>query len=102
MEETISPTAHRILAFNTLAFTVCFSVWVFNGVMVTYLVDNGVFKWGPSEIGWLLGIPVLRGSIFRLPIGVLTDRYGGKWVFGLLHRTWPKALNLLRIWISAR
>ncbi len=84
MEEKVTPTAHRMLFFNTLAFTVCFAVWVFNGVMVTYLVDNGVFKWGPKEIGWLLGIPVLTGSIFRLPIGVLTDRFGGKWVFGLL------------------
>lgn len=84
MEERVTPTAHRILAFSTLAFTVCFAVWVFNGVMVTYLVENGVFKWSSSEIGWLLGIPVLTGSIFRLPIGVLTDRFGGKWVFGLL------------------
>jgi NNP family nitrate/nitrite transporter-like MFS transporter len=84
MEERISSTSHRMLFFNTLAFTVCFAAWVFNGVMVTYLVENGVFKWGPAEIGWLLGIPVLTGSIFRLPIGVLTDKFGGKWVFGLL------------------
>ncbi len=73
-----------MLFFNTLAFTVCFAVWVFNGVMVTFLVDSGVFQWGPTEIGWLLGIPVLTGSIFRLPIGVLTDKFGGKWIFGLL------------------
>ena len=84
MEERINSTSHRMLFFNTLAFTVCFAVWVFNGVMVTFLVDNGVFKWGPAEIGWLLGIPVLTGSIFRLPVGVLTDKFGGKWVFGLL------------------
>ncbi len=55
-----------------------------NGVLVTFLVDNGVFRWGAVEIGWLLGIPVLSGSIFRLPIGLLTDKFGGKWVFGLL------------------
>ena len=84
MEESINRNSHRVLVFNTLAFTACFATWVFNGVMVTYLVDNGVFKWSLTEIGWLLGIPVLTGSIFRLPIGVLTDRFGGKWVFGLL------------------
>ena len=32
---------------------------MFNGVLVTFLVDNQVFNWGPVEIGWLMGIPVL-------------------------------------------
>lgn len=84
MENTVSGKSHRMLFLNTLAFTVCFAVWMFNGVMVTFLVDKGVFNWGPVEIGWLLGIPVLTGSIFRLPMGILTDKYGGKWVFSLL------------------
>ena len=84
MTTVISGKSHRMLFLNTLAFTVCFAVWMFNGVMVTFLVDKGVFNWGPVEIGWLLGIPVLTGSVFRLPIGILTDKYGGKWVFALL------------------
>ena len=84
MESFVTTTSHRMLAMNTLAFTVCFAVWMFNGVMVTFLVDNGVFNWGPVEIGWLLGIPVLTGSIFRLPMGILTDKFGGKYVFGAL------------------
>ncbi|HAB52770.1 MAG: MFS transporter [Ignavibacteria bacterium RIFOXYB2_FULL_35_12] len=74
--------AHKILFFNTLAFTICFAAWMLNGVLVTFLVDNQVFDWGPIEIGWLMGIPVLAGSIFRLPAGILTDKYGGKPVFG--------------------
>lgn len=76
--------AHRTLALNTLAFAVCFSAWMLNGVLVTFLSANQVFDWGPVEIGWLLGIPVLTGSVFRLPAGMLADRYGGKPVFGLL------------------
>ncbi|HEY4798728.1 MAG TPA: MFS transporter, partial [Bacteroidia bacterium] len=28
--------------------------------------------------------PILTGSIFRLPFGMLTDKYGGRWVFGAL------------------
>src|SRR5690554_5643547 len=82
MEEKVSPTAHKILFLNTLAFTVCFAVWIFNSVLVTFLVDNGRFDWGPVQIGWLFGIPILTGSLFRLPIGILTDKIGGKWVFG--------------------
>lgn len=69
---------------NTLAFTVCFAAWMLNGVLVTYLVDNGVFQWDKAQIGWLIGIPVLTGSITRLPIGVLTDKYGGRIVYFLL------------------
>ena len=37
--------SHRILFLNTLAFTVCFACWTLNGVLVTFLVDNGIFNW---------------------------------------------------------
>lgn len=74
--------SNRILALNTIAFVACFAAWMINGVLITFLVDNGVFKWSSVQIGWLLGTPVLVGSVFRLPIGILTDRFGGKWVMG--------------------
>ena len=67
-----------MLVMNTLAFTVCFAAWMLNGVLVTFLTVNQVFNWTATEIGWLLGIPVLSGSLFRLPAGMLTDKYGGK------------------------
>lgn len=76
--------SHRILFLNILAFTVCFACWTLNGVLVTFLVDNGIFKWSVIQVGWLLGIPILTGSIMRLPIGILTDKYGGKYVFSIL------------------
>ncbi len=76
--------AYVILAMNTLAFTVCFAVWTMNGVLVTYLVEQGVFSWDKAQIGWLIGIPVLTGSIMRLPVGILTDKYGGRIVYGVL------------------
>jgi NNP family nitrate/nitrite transporter-like MFS transporter len=76
--------SHRILFLNTLAFTVCFACWTLNGVLVTFLVDNSIFKWDVVQVGWLLGIPILTGSVMRLPIGILTDKYGGKYVFSTL------------------
>lgn len=82
METVATGRSHRILFFNTLAFTVCFAAWMTNGVLVTFLVNNDIFKWSPVQIGWLLGVPVLVGSIFRLPVGILTDKFGGKWVMG--------------------
>jgi len=84
MEQTVTPQAHKMLFFNTLAFTICFGCWMLNGVLVTFLVDNQVFDWGPVKIGWLMGIPVLTGSSFRLPAGMLTDKYGGKYIYGVL------------------
>lgn len=84
METSTPKGANRILLMNTLAFTVCFAAWMLNGVLVTFLAVNQIFKWSATEIGWLLGIPVLTGSIFRLPAGMLTDKFGGKPVFTAL------------------
>jgi len=80
MKQKVTAISHRILFLNTLAFTVCFAAWMINGVLVTFFVNNGIFKWSPIEIGWLLGVPVLVGSIFRLPVGILTDKFGGRWI----------------------
>lgn len=74
----------QVLAMNTFAFTVCFMCWMMNGVLITFLVENGIFSWTSSQIGWLIGIPVLTGSVTRLPIGILTDKYGGRIVYTVL------------------
>ena len=76
--------SHRVLFLNTLAFTICFASWTMNGVLVTYLTDNGIYNWSVVETGWLLGIPILSGSIMRLPLGLLTDKFGGQKVFTFL------------------
>jgi len=84
VQEVATAKSHKILAVNTLAFTVCFAAWMLNGVLVTFLATNQVYDWGFVEIGWLMGIPILTGSIFRLPAGMLTDKFGGKPVYGSL------------------
>lgn len=72
--------AIQILIVNTLSFTICFAVWMMNGVLITYLVENGVYQWDKAQMGWLIGVPVLTGAVMRLPFGVLTDKYGGRLV----------------------
>jgi len=81
VQPTASAQSHKALTLNTIAFTVCFAAWMMNGVLVTFLASNEVFDWGPVELGWLMGIPVLTGSIFRLPAGMLTDKFGGKPIY---------------------
>ena len=78
---TGSGKATTVLILNTLAFTVCFACWMLNGVLVTFFSENQLFHFTDSQIGWLIGVPVLSGSLIRLPVGILTDKYGGKWVF---------------------
>ncbi len=84
MEQVATAKSHKALFLSTTAFTICFAVWMLNGVLVTFLASNQVYDWGPVEIGWLMGIPVLTGSIFRLPAGILTDKFGGKPIYGTL------------------
>lgn len=76
--------AASVLTMNTVAFTVCFACWMLNGALVTFLVEQEVYGWSESQIGWLIGIPVLTGSVVRLPVGILTDRYGGRAIYALL------------------
>ncbi|MDH3591471.1 MAG: MFS transporter, partial [Planctomycetota bacterium] len=86
-EETkpsIERTAWIVLGANTFAFTICFAAWMMNGVLITFLINNGVYDWDAAQMGWLIGTPVLTGAIFRLPLGIATDKWGGRPVFTVL------------------
>jgi len=87
--------ARRILAMNTLAFTVCFACWMLYGALITYLTDTQVVAFSQGEIGWLIGTPVLTGALMRLPMGLLTDRFGGRQVFTALMATTSVPLYLV-------
>lgn len=73
--------ANRVLFLNTVSFAVCFAAWTLYAVLITYLVDHRVLVLDKGQIGLLIGIPVLTGSIMRLPVGILADRFGGKPVY---------------------
>jgi len=76
--------AHAVLAASTVSFTICFAVWMMNGVLITFLVESGLYTFSKSQMGWLIGIPVLSGALLRLPAGLLTDRFGGRPVFATM------------------
>lgn len=84
MIENSIKKSYQILFVNTFAFMICFAAWTINGVLVTYLVETGTYNWNSVQVGWLLGLPILSGSIFRFPVGMLTDKYGGRIVFSAL------------------
>lgn len=61
--------SHRILFLNALAFTACLACRTLERALVTFLVDNRIYKRDLVQIGWFLGIPILTGSVMRLPNG---------------------------------
>lgn len=71
-----------LLIASTFAFTVCFMVWTMYGVIgVPIKRELGL---SATEFGLLVSMPVLTGALLRLPVGMWTDKYGGRIVFFLL------------------
>ncbi len=81
----------RALGLSTLAFTVCFAVWtLFSIIGVSIKEELGL---SDTRFGLLVATPVLTGSVSRLFLGVIVDRYGGRIVFPL-----QMLLTALAVW----
>jgi NNP family nitrate/nitrite transporter-like MFS transporter len=73
-------TANLLLA--TAAFALCFTAWSLIAPFAkTFKHDLGLDY---TEALLLTAIPVVLGSLLRVPLGILTDRHGGRLVFSLL------------------
>ncbi len=84
---------HRALGLSTFAFTLCFAVWtIFSIIGIRISEDLGL---SDTQLGLLMATPILTGSISRLFLGIWTDRYGGRWVFGILMLTTATCVYLL-------
>jgi NNP family nitrate/nitrite transporter-like MFS transporter len=77
-----APRAGRVLLLSTASFTVLFAVWLMLGVLGVPIKDE--LRLDNVQFGWLTAMAVLSGSIFRLPLGILTDRLGGRVVMTAL------------------
>ncbi len=71
-----------VLATSTIAFTVCFAVWMMFAVIGIPIKQT--LGLNETQFGLLVAMPVLTGSLIRVPLGMLTDRYGGRIVFFVL------------------
>jgi len=70
---------YSVLTMNTLAFTVNFAIWtMFSIIGIRIKAELGL---SDTEFGLLVATPILTGSLIRLPLGILTDRYGGRIVY---------------------
>ena len=69
----------RALVLATISFTVLFAAWGLIGGLAS--VFAGLYGLSASQTALLVAVPVLLGSLARLPMGMLTDRFGGRIVF---------------------
>jgi MFS transporter, NNP family, nitrate/nitrite transporter len=86
--------AWSVLIVSTLAFTVCFMVWMMFGVVGIPLKKT--LGLNATQFGLLMATPVLTGSLIRVPLGIWTDRYGGRIVMTVL-----MAATVPAIWLMA-
>ncbi|MEH7106666.1 nitrate/nitrite transporter [Bacillus sp. JJ1764] len=64
------------LLASFLYFDVSFMIWVLLGALGVYITKD--FNLSPSQKGFIVAVPILSGSIFRLILGYLTDRIGSR------------------------
>jgi MFS transporter, NNP family, nitrate/nitrite transporter len=83
------------LALATIAFTVCFYGWSLLGPLSPDIQDDlGLSDFQTSA---MVAVPVLLGSLMRIPLGWLTDRYGGRRMFTALMAFTPLPLIALAL-----
>ncbi|MBM2826790.1 MAG: transporter [Dehalococcoidia bacterium] len=62
------------LLASFLHFDVSFMVWVLMGALGNYIAED--FGLSATQKGFMTALPILSGSLFRIVIGALADRYG--------------------------
>jgi NNP family nitrate/nitrite transporter-like MFS transporter len=91
-----SGEAGRQLALATVAFTVCFFAWSLLGPLGPALQED--LRLSDFETSAMVAVPVLMGSLARIPLGWLADRVGGRSVFVALMALTPLPLIALALW----
>ena len=86
MDETeimSEPASARLqLVLGTGAFALCFAVFGSMSAMMPVISKHMALT--PVQKSVAIAIPVLLGSLGRIPLGILADRFGGRIVFSLV------------------
>ena len=98
MERSETWKRNSVLAMNTFGFTVMFAVWVIFAIVGIAIRKE--LSLGETEFALLVALPILTGSLLRLPIGMATDWIGGRPIFTALLVT--TAVPLLMLCFATR
>ncbi len=74
--------ANKNLFLATIAFAVAFACWGTIAGLAPLLKQE--LKLSVTQASVAIAIPVLLGSLGRIPMGILTDRFGGRLIFSIL------------------
>src|SRR6187455_3217930 len=77
-----SRQAYFNLFLATAAFAVAFTAWSLISPIAKQLQQ--VLQLDDLQKSALIAMPVILGSLLRIPLGLLTDRFGGRKVFTAL------------------
>ena len=80
--ESLKYQQWSVVTASTTAFTVCFMVWMMFAVIGIPIKQN--LGLNETQFGILVAMPVLTGSLIRVPLGMWTDKFGGRIVFFML------------------
>src|SRR6188768_4183210 len=72
----------RALVLATISFAISFAAWGLVGGLAPVFTE--LYTLSASQTALLVAVPVLLGSLARLPMGMLTDRFGGRAMFSIL------------------
>lgn len=85
-KEATSSDARLVLIAATAAFTLCFAVWVMFAIIGISMRKE--FAFSEAQFALLVALPILTGSILRVPVGLIADVVGGRvMMIGLLLAT---------------
>lgn len=83
--EAVDGRAWVMLAVATLGFAVNFWAWALLSPLGPLFRDEGTLgELSEGDVSLMVAVPVIVGSLGRIVVGALTDRYGGRVMFPLV------------------
>ncbi|AOP32651.1 MFS transporter [Leptospira tipperaryensis] len=92
-KEFLSAGHFPTLLSSFLYFDFSFMVWMLLAALGVFLAEE--FKLSPAQKGLMVSIPLLGGTLLRIPMGLLSDRFGSRKValIGMLVTMVPLVLG---------
>ena len=84
-DRTVTRSPGLMLTVATIGFAVNFWAWALLSPLGPLFRDNGTLgALSESDVALLVAVPVIVGSLGRIVVGALTDRFGGRVMFPLV------------------
>ena len=75
--DAVATYGHKPTVFAAfLHFDLSFMLWVLLGALGVFISESA--RPDAAEKGLMVAIPILSGSLLRIPLGLLSDRFGGR------------------------